>query len=258
MNAISPVEALGAQCAQHRHHRRDAAAAGDEQDAPRPLRRAGRSRRRRSRGRRPCRAGRARRGRWRPGRRRGGRRSARCAGRPRRWPASSGRVRRRPSISTVRLMCWPARKPVNARLGSRVSVTLRGVCRRTATTLARASPVVQVGATSSVYRSTPWGPVSRSTSGDRSTRARQSLSEHMYTVRHAAGRRQWIRAGCGRFHTVNSRTPSSRTSRSSRSSKSRSRDTPVARGAQGSHPAGHRRGGAEAARGPQLRRAEPA
>ena len=29
--------------------------------------------------------------------------------------------------------------PVNARFGSRVRVTLRGVCRRTATTLARAS-----------------------------------------------------------------------------------------------------------------------
>jgi AcrR family transcriptional regulator len=37
--------------------------------------------------------------------------------------------------------------------------------------------------------------------------------------------RQQIAAGCGRFHKVNERTPSSRTRRSSRSSKSRSRDT---------------------------------
>ncbi len=50
------------------------------------------------------------------------------------------------------------------------SVTLRGVWRRTATTFARASPAVQVGSTSSVYRSTPWGPVSSSRRGDRRAR----------------------------------------------------------------------------------------
>jgi AcrR family transcriptional regulator len=47
----------------------------------------------------------------------------------------------------------------------------------------------------------------------------------MYTVRASVGCRQEIRPACGRFHKVNSRTPSSRTGRSSRSSKSRSRDT---------------------------------
>src|SRR5215208_4214408 len=47
----------------------------------------------------------------------------------------------------------------------------------------------------------------------------------MYTVWHDAWSRQPIPAGCGKFHTVNSRTPSSRTSRSSRSSKTRSRDS---------------------------------
>ena len=39
MKAISPVEALGAQRAQHRHHGGDAAAARHEQDAPWALRR---------------------------------------------------------------------------------------------------------------------------------------------------------------------------------------------------------------------------
>src|SRR5262245_12226286 len=47
----------------------------------------------------------------------------------------------------------------------------------------------------------------------------------MYTLRHTVRSRQPIRAGCGKFHTVNSRTPSSRTSRSRRSSRSHSRDT---------------------------------
>src|SRR5258705_7849212 len=47
----------------------------------------------------------------------------------------------------------------------------------------------------------------------------------MYPVRASTRWRQQIRPGCGRFHKVNSRTPSSRTGRSSRSSKSRSRDT---------------------------------
>src|SRR5258708_30901062 len=47
----------------------------------------------------------------------------------------------------------------------------------------------------------------------------------MYTVRHRRRVRQPIRPGCGSFHKVNSRTPSSRTGRSSRSSRSRSRDT---------------------------------
>lgn len=47
----------------------------------------------------------------------------------------------------------------------------------------------------------------------------------MYTVRALVGRRQENDPACGRFHKVNSRTPSSRTGRSSRSSKSRSRDT---------------------------------
>jgi AcrR family transcriptional regulator len=47
----------------------------------------------------------------------------------------------------------------------------------------------------------------------------------MYTVRALGASRQSIHPACGRFHKVNSRTPSSRTGRSSRSSKSRSRDT---------------------------------
>jgi AcrR family transcriptional regulator len=47
----------------------------------------------------------------------------------------------------------------------------------------------------------------------------------MYTVRRSMSQRQEIRPACGRFHKVNSRTPSSRTGRSSRSSKPRSRDT---------------------------------
>src|SRR6195256_3868698 len=48
----------------------------------------------------------------------------------------------------------------------------------------------------------------------------------MYTVRLVSPIRQSIGPGCGRFHIVNSRTPSSRTSRSGRSSSSRSsRDT---------------------------------
>src|ERR1700704_3569846 len=46
----------------------------------------------------------------------------------------------------------------------------------------------------------------------------------MYTVRRLAAACQPIPAGCGRFHTVNSRAPSSRASRSSRSGKSRSRE----------------------------------
>src|SRR4029077_8403513 len=53
----------------------------------------------------------------------------------------------------------------------------------------------------------------------------ESLSEHMYTVRHRQRIRQPIRPGCARFHRVNSRTPSSRTGRSNRASRSRSRDT---------------------------------
>lgn len=49
----------------------------------------------------------------------------------------------------------------------------------------------------------------------------------MYTVRYIGQRRQSIKAGCGRFHTVNNRTPSSRTSRSGRSGSPRSsRETP--------------------------------
>src|SRR3954452_16499134 len=47
----------------------------------------------------------------------------------------------------------------------------------------------------------------------------------MYTVRAHRRTGQEIHPGCGRFHTVNSRTPSSRMSRSGRSSKPRSRDT---------------------------------
>ena len=47
----------------------------------------------------------------------------------------------------------------------------------------------------------------------------------MYTVRAHRRTGQEIHPGCGKFHTVNSRTPSSRTSRSGRSSKPRSRDT---------------------------------
>src|SRR5258705_5325129 len=47
----------------------------------------------------------------------------------------------------------------------------------------------------------------------------------MYPVRASTRWRQEILPGCGSFHKVNSRTPSSRTGRSSRSSRSRSRDT---------------------------------
>src|SRR3954468_15303765 len=47
----------------------------------------------------------------------------------------------------------------------------------------------------------------------------------MYTVRAHRRTGQEIHPGCGRFHIVNSRTPSSRTSRSIRSSKPRSRDS---------------------------------
>lgn len=47
----------------------------------------------------------------------------------------------------------------------------------------------------------------------------------MYTVRASSEWRQEILPACGRFHKVNSHTPTSRTGRSSRSSRSRSRDT---------------------------------
>ena len=56
---------------------------------------------------------------------------------------------RTPSISTVSWVYWPALKPVQFPLGRRVTVTLRGVVRATAITLARTSVDDQEGRTSS-------------------------------------------------------------------------------------------------------------